>query len=175
MKILIYIVSCLFVISCATSDPSPQKTNQERIRDKLRTMSATSANTDRSDGDSQSVRLLIHPETLSPGVFRATLMIDKNKNRGNFSMNDIAAAVIAFANSSGYSRIDCSLNQIACFVKDDIHLSLEYTDDPEITRIELVKDKTALENVADTAVQIFFEGLILHLQRPYGRADFIKP
>ena len=169
MKTLIYLVSCLCVISCTTTDTSPRKTNQERIKDQLRTITTTSGNTDQSNDKNQTVRLLIHPEKLSSGLFRATLTIDQNKNQSNFSMNEITATVIAFANSSGYSKVDCSLNQIACFVRGGIHLSVESTDSPEIIRLEIAKDKTILESAADTAVKIFFEGLLLHLQQPSRR------
>jgi hypothetical protein len=145
--------------------PDPQKTAQDKVRDKLKIIAAKTNGAETANAENQSVRLLIHPESTVPGIFRATLMIDQNKNLGNYSIKDISAAIIAVANSSGFSKVNCSLKQISCFQKNGARLSLESTDSPEIIRLEIAKDKTTSEKVADIAIQIFFEGLLQHLHQ----------
>lgn len=161
MKILSCLLAGVLIASCAPNYSDRRESPQDKMKAKLKSRGYQVE----SSMDINQTRLLIQPEKTPSGIFRTTIMIDPDKNPDKLSIKEITAMILALANASGFSTVDCPQNQMDCFRKEDVHLSIADTDSPGIIRLEIVKEKTALQGAVDTVVKFFFEALLQYIQQ----------
>lgn len=163
-------VLCAMITACAGHNPEQNETAMHKqLNDRLRAKLSAFTEKQRSNSDKGknenyiSVKLYKLP---GPG-YGAILKIDPS-NKENHSMTDVIAAVTSFITSSGFIKVDCSSNQIACFKKEKSSLSLEPTDAVDTIRIQLMMEKNEERvsyRVPDTMLQFFIEVLLSYLQQ----------